>query len=79
MTGQGAKVLSSRKEGLGWMSGGKFFTESGEVLAQAAQGGCGCSIPGGVQDQVGWGPGQPGLVPDLEVGGSACGRGVGTW
>ena len=34
MTGQGAKVLSSRKEGLGWMSGGKFFTESGEVLAQ---------------------------------------------
>jgi len=25
--------------------------------------------------QVGWGPGQPGLVPDLEVGGPACGRG----
>ena len=22
----------------------------------------------------GWGPGQPGLVPDLEVGGPACGR-----
>ena len=31
------------------------------------------SIPGGVQDQVGWGPGKPGLVPDLEVGGPACG------
>jgi len=31
--------------------------------------GCGCSVPGGVQDQVGWGPQQSGLVPDLEVGG----------
>ena len=29
------------------------------------------SIPGGVQGQVGWGPGQPGLVTDLEVG--SCG------
>ena len=28
---------------------------------------------GGVQDQAGWGPGQPGLV----VGGLACGRGGG--
>ena len=25
------------------------------------------SIPGGVQGQVGWGPGQPGLVLDVEV------------
>jgi len=41
---------------------GKFFTESDEVLDQAAQRGCGCSVPGGVQDQVGWGPGQHGLV-----------------
>ena len=32
----------------------------------------------GVQDQVGWGPGQRDPVPDLEVGGPACGRGVGT-
>ena len=24
--------------------------------------------------QVGWGPGQPGLVLDMEVGGPACGR-----
>ena len=30
------------------------------------------SIPGGVQGQVGWGPGQPGLVLNGEVGGSAC-------
>ena len=29
----------------------KFFTESGEVLEQAAQRGCGCPIRGGVQ---GW-------------------------
>jgi len=32
-----------------------------------------------VQSQVGWGPGQPGLVPGLEVGGPACGRGVAAW
>ena len=44
------------------------------MLEQAAHGGCGCSVPGGVEDQVGWGPGQPGLVLDLEVGGPACGR-----
>ena len=36
------------------------------------------SIPGGVQGQVGWGPGQPGLVWNVEVGGPACGRGIGT-
>ena len=52
--------------------------ESGEVQAQAAQRGCGCSVPGGVQGQVGWGPGQPALVPDLEVGGPAYSTGVGT-
>jgi len=39
-----------------------------------AQRGCECPIPGGVQDQAGWGPGQPGVVPDLEVGVPACGR-----
>ena len=39
-----------------------LYRESGEVMEQAAQRGCGCSIPGGVQDQVGWGPGQPHLV-----------------
>ena len=42
------------------------------MLEQAAQRGCRCPIPGGVQGQVVWGPGQPGLVPHLEVGGSAC-------
>jgi len=33
-----------------------------------------CSIP--PSKQVGWGPGQPGLVPNLEVCGPACGRGL---
>ena len=36
------------------------------------------AIPERVQDQVGWGPGQPVLIPDLEVGGPTCGTGVGT-
>jgi len=35
-------------------------------------------VPGGVQDQVGSGPGQSALVPDLEVGGPACGKGFRT-
>ena len=48
------------------------------VLKQAVQRGCGCPIPGAIKDQVEWSPGQPGLVPNLEVGGPACGRGVGT-
>jgi len=44
---------------------------------------CGCPIPGGVQGQAGWGPGQPDLlsdlVSDLVVGNPAhgvCGGGV---
>jgi len=41
------------------------------VLAQAAQRGRGCPVPAGVQGQVGGGPGQPGLVLDMEVGGHA--------
>jgi len=43
-----------------------------------AQRGGGCPVPGGVQGQGGWGPGQPGLVLNVEVGGPACGRRVGT-
>ena len=54
-----------------------LYQESGEVLAQTAQGGCECPIPGGVQGQVGTGPGQPDLVLDMEVGDPACSRGVG--
>ena len=47
-----------------------LYQESGEVLEQAAQRGCGCPVPGCVQGQVEWGPGQPGLV-NGEVGGPA--------
>jgi len=36
----------------------------------------GCPIPGGVQGQAGQGPGQPGLVLDVDVGGTACSRGL---
>ena len=42
------------------------------MLAQAAQRGCGCPVPGGVQGQVGCGPGQPALVLNVEVDGPAC-------
>ena len=55
-----------------------FYREVGEALAQAAQRGCGCPMPGGVQGQVGWGPRQPDLVPDVVVGTPAQSRGVGT-
>ena len=47
------------------------------MLEQAAHRGCEWPVPGGVQGQVGWGPGQPSLVLDMEVGSPACGGGVG--
>ena len=53
-----------------------LYSEGSAALAQAAQKGCGCPVPGGVQGQVGWGPGQPGLV-NGEVGGPACCEGIG--
>jgi len=42
------------------------------ALEEAAQGGCGCPIPGGIQGQAGCGSGQPGLV----VGDPAHSRGL---
>jgi len=42
------------------------------TLEQVAQGGCGCSNPGGIQGQAGCGSGQPGLV----VGDPAHSRGL---
>ena len=36
------------------------------------------TFPEGVQYQVEWDTGQPGLVPDLVVGGPLCGSEVGT-
>ena len=57
---------------------GKFFTVSvvrcWNMLSRDVVGTL--SIHGGVQGQVGWGPGQPGLVLNVEVGGPACGRGL---
>jgi len=53
MAGLEEEILSSKSEGLGWISGEILYQKSGEVLEQAAQRGCGCSIPGGVQGQVG--------------------------
>ena len=47
------------------------------MLEQVAQRGCGCPVPEGVQGQAGWGPRQPGLVLNGEVGGPAHGGGVG--
>ena len=45
-----------------------LYSESGEVLEKTALRGCGCPVAGGVQGQVGQGPGQPGLVVAMEVG-----------
>jgi len=53
-----------------------FYWESGEVLEQAAQRGCGCPIPGDVQGQAGWRPVQTDLVLDLAVVNPASGRGL---
>ena len=47
------------------------------MVEQAAQRGCGWAVPVGVEGQVKWGPGQPGLVSNVEVDGPACGMGVG--
>lgn len=46
------------------------YSESGGALQQAAQRSRGCSIPGEVQGQAGWGPEKPELVS----GNSAHGR-----
>ena len=51
-----------------------FHPEGGDALEQVAQGGCGCSIAGGIQSQAGCGSGQPGLM----AGGPAHSRGVET-
>jgi len=50
-----------------------FYSEGGETLAEVAQRGGRCPIPGNIQGQVGRGSEQPGLVEDV----SAHCRGVG--
>ena len=47
------------------MSGEVSYSESGEVLAQAAQRSCGCPLPEGIQGQARCRPGQPELMPYL--------------
>ena len=50
-----------------------LYYESREVLEQLPREIVDAlSIPGGVQGQVGWSPGQPCLVLSVEVGGPAC-------
>jgi len=44
------------------------------LLEQVAQRGCGCPLPGSIQDQAGWGFEQP----DLEGRVPACGKVLGT-
>ena len=59
------------------MSGEVLYCESGEVLERLPREAVDApSIPGGVQGQVGWGPGQPGLVWNVEVVGPVCGGGL---
>ena len=53
--------------------GQRITKAAGSELIRHLQGYCGCPIPGSVQSQVGWGPGQPGLVLNVEVGSPACG------
>jgi len=50
-----------------------FYSEVGEAVKQVAQKDCGCPIPGGVQDQVGWGPGQPHLMSANPIHGQEIG------
>jgi len=53
---------------------GKFFTK--KVVRCCPE--LWIPVPGGVYGQVGWGPRQPTLVLNVEVGGPTCGgRGVG--
>ena len=71
IAGQGEMVFKLREGRHRLDVRGKFFTKTvGEVLEQTAQRGCRCPIPGGVQGQVGWGPGQPSLA-NGEIGGPA--------
>ena len=54
----------------------KFFTDRLVMCWNSCPERCGCPIPGGVQGQAGWGPGQPGLVLNVKVGDPAHGRGL---
>jgi len=76
MIGQGGMVLSSKRKVLMGCQGQVLHKESGEMLEQAAQRGCGYSIQEVFKVELGCG--QSGLVLHLETCGPVCGRGVGT-
>ena len=44
-------------------------SEGGEALDQIAQGGCGVSFSGDIQDPPGWGPVQPAVGDPASAGG----------
>ena len=54
MTGQGGNCFKLKEGRRRLYNGEVLYQEGGEVLAQAAQRGCGYPIPGGVQGLVGW-------------------------
>ena len=58
------------------MSGGSFLQRVVRCWNRLHGEAVDAPVPEGVQGQIEWGPGQPGLVPDLEVSGPACGRGL---
>ena len=48
--GREGMVLRHTRGGSGWMLGKIILRKSGETLEQPAQGGCGVTVPGGVQE-----------------------------
>ena len=66
-------ALNYGRADLDQIYGKNFYYEGAETLAQVAQRGGRCPIPGNTQGQVGRGSEQPGLVEDV----AAHGRGDG--
>jgi len=58
------------------VSGEVLHCEGSDELEQVVQRCFICLIPGSVQGQAGWGPGQPALVLHLVVGNPTYGRGL---
>ena len=58
------RVAPQREIQAGWEEN-RLYSEGGKILAQAAQRGDRCTIPGGVQGQARCSSGQPDLVEDV--------------
>ena len=65
--GQEVMTSSYTRQGSGWIFE-KISSQSGEALAQAAQGEGGITIPGSIQDKGRWGTGGCGSVGMVGVG-----------